>query len=74
MKIYTFSQARQELARILEESKNEEVIISRRSGDSFAIVPQKPRHRSPFDVPGLNKEISRRDIIEALDESKERQT
>jgi hypothetical protein len=72
MKIYTFSRARQELARILEESKNEEVIISRRSGDTFTIVPRKPRRRSPFDVPGLNKKITRRDILEALNESRKR--
>jgi len=71
VKIYTFSQARQELSRILEESKNEEVIISRRCGDLFAIVPRKPRHRSPFDIPGLDKEITRSDIIEAIDDSRE---
>ena len=72
MKIYTYSQARQRSAGILEESKGEEVVIRRRSGDMFAIVPKKSRRRSPFDVPGLKKRITRKDIIEAIRESRER--
>jgi hypothetical protein len=73
MKIYTYSQARDKLAAILEESKTEEVIIRRRRGDTFAIVPRAagPR-RSPFDVPGLDKGISRQEIVEAIRESRER--
>jgi hypothetical protein len=71
MKIYTYSQARQKLAEILEESKNEEVVIRRRKGDMFSIVPKSLRRRSPFDVPGLRKCISREEILEAIRESGE---
>ena len=39
MKIYTYSQAREKLADILEESKSEEVVIRRRKGDMFSISP-----------------------------------
>ncbi len=38
MKIYTYSQAREKLADILEESKNEEIVIRRRKGDMFSIA------------------------------------
>ena len=55
MKIYTYSQAREKLADILEESKSEEVVIRRRKGDMFSISPKTPRRRSPFDVPGREK-------------------
>ncbi len=73
MKIYTYSEARQKLARILEESKTEEVIIRRRAGDMFAIVPKSGRaRRSPFDVPDLGKSPSRQEILEAIQESRER--
>ncbi len=73
MKIYTYSEARQKLARILGESKTEEVIIRRRAGDMFAIVPKSGRaRRSPFDVPGLGKNLSRQEILEAIQESRER--
>ena len=72
MKIYTYSQAREKLADILEESKNEEIVIRRRKGDMFAIVPKSPSCRSPFDVPGLSKKITRKEIVEAIRESRER--
>jgi hypothetical protein len=72
MKIYTYSQAREKLADILEESKKEEVIIRRRKGDMFSIVPKSRRLRSPFDVPGLRKGITKREILEAIQDSRYR--
>ena len=72
MKIYTYSQAREKLADILEESKSQEVVIRRRKGDMFSIVPKTPRSRSPFDVPGLATDITREEILEAIRESMER--
>jgi len=72
MKVYTYSQARQKLADILEQSKKEEVIIRRRSGDMFSILPKSPSRRSPFDVPGLGKNIDRKELLEAIRESRER--
>lgn len=72
MKIYTYSQAREKLADILEESKKEEIVIRRRKGDMFSIVPKSPSRRSPFDVPGLGKKITREEIVEAIRESRKR--
>ena len=40
MKIYTYSQAREKLADILEESKKEEIVIRRRKGDMFSICAE----------------------------------
>ncbi len=73
MKVYTYSEAREKLATILEESKTEEVVIRRRKGDMYAIVPRLtgPR-RSPFDVPGMDKGLSKREIVGAIRESRER--
>jgi hypothetical protein len=71
MKIYTYSQAREKLADILEESKKEEVVIRRRKGDMFSITPKTSSRRSPFEVPGLRKGISRKEIIEAIRDSRE---
>lgn len=62
----------EKLADVLEKSKKEEVIIRRRKGDSFSIVPKSPVGRSPFDVSGLHKNISRKEIIEAIRESRKR--
>jgi hypothetical protein len=72
MKIYTYSQAREKLADILEESKKEEVVIRRRKGDTFSIMPKLPIRRSPFDVVGLRKRITRKEILESIRESRER--
>jgi antitoxin Phd len=73
MKIYTYSEAREKLASILEESKTEEVLIRRRNGDVFAIVPQSPRpRRSAFDVPCLHKGLTRQEIVEAIRDSRNR--
>ena len=72
MKIYTYSKAREKLADILEESKSEEVVIRRRKGDMFSIMLKSPSRRSPFNVPGLSKKITRKEILEAIRESRER--
>ena len=73
MKIYTYSEAREKLATILEESKTEEVLIRRRKRDMFAIVPKSVRaRRSPFDVPGLGKSLGRQEILDGIRESRER--
>ena len=72
MKIYTYSKAREKLAEILEESKKEEVVIRRRKGDTFSIIPKLQSRNSPFDVVGLRKKITRKEILEAIRESRER--
>jgi hypothetical protein len=73
MKVYTYSEARAKLSSILEESKTKEVIIKRRKGDTYTIVPQSTSaRRSPFDVPGLNKGVTRQEILEAIRKSRER--
>ena len=72
MKIYTYSQAREKLADILEESKNEGIVIRGRKGDRFSIAPKSSSRRSPFDVPGLSKKITHKEILEAIRESRKR--
>lgn len=69
MKVYTYSQARQNLAEVLNQSKAEEVLIRRRGGDCFAVVP-KPRQGSPFDVPGVKTRATTADILSAVRESR----
>jgi len=72
MKVYTCSQAREKLSDILEESKKEEIVIRRRKGDMFTIAPKTPTRRSPFDVAGLGKSISRKEIVSAIRDSRQR--
>jgi len=71
MKVYTYSEARQRLADVLNIARSEEVIIKRKGGETFSIIFRKNK-RSPFDVPGVNTEATTKDILAAVRESRER--
>lgn len=71
MKVYTFSQARQNLAEVLNRAKVEKVTIRRHGGEAFTIVPEC-RVGSPLDVPGVKSRVSTSDILAAVRESRAR--
>ena len=71
MKVYTYSEARQRLADVLNFARTEEVIIKRRNGETFSIVYRKSTN-SPFDVPGIKTKATTQDIINAVRESRGR--
>jgi hypothetical protein len=71
MKVYTYSEARKKLAEVLNIAKNEEVLIKRRSGDTFSIKYKKIK-KSPLDVPGIETKATKEDILAAVRESRER--
>ena len=71
MKVYTYSEARQRLADVLNIAKTEEVVIKRRGGETFSIIYKK-NTKSPFDVPGIKTKATTKDILEAVRESRER--
>ena len=71
MKVYTYSEARQRLAEVLNIARNEEVIIKRRGGEIFSIIFRKSA-KSPFDVPGIKTKAATKDILDAIRESRER--
>lgn len=71
MKVYTYSEARQRLADVLNIARNEEVVIKRRGGETFSIVFRKSK-KSPFDIPGIKTKATTKDIITAVRESRER--
>ena len=71
MKVYTYSEARQRLADVLNIARNEEVLIKRRGGETFSITCRKTKN-SPFDVPGINTRATTKDILAAVRESRER--
>jgi prevent-host-death family protein len=71
MKVYTYSQARQNLSELLDQAQTEEVIIHRRDGATFSIVP-KVLPKSPFDVPGIKVKVTTGDILDAIQSSRRR--
>jgi hypothetical protein len=72
MKVYTYTQAREQLADLLEEARQQEVIIRRRNGDQFSVV-LRPHGASPFDVAPIRTRATTEDILDAVRESRERE-
>ena len=72
MQVFTYSEARQKLALLLDEADSSgKTLIRRRDGRTFAVTPERPR-RSPLDVPGIDTEVTTAEIIECVRESRER--
>ncbi len=72
MRVYTYSEARQRLARLLDEAFREgRVQIRRRDGRTFTITPARAV-RSPLDVPGLSCDLTTDEIVEAVRIGRER--
>lgn len=72
MKVYTYTEARQKLSAVLDQARSESVIIKRKSGESFQVIFNKPKKKSPFDVPGIKTKATTSDILEAVQDSRSR--
>jgi antitoxin (DNA-binding transcriptional repressor) of toxin-antitoxin stability system len=63
---YTYTEARQKLASLLEQAaKYGEVRIKRRDGQVFIIKPQK-REGSPLAVEGVDVNLTRKEILQSI--------
>ena len=72
MKEYSFSEARQHFASILDEAKKEGVVcIKKRDGESFYIKPAIQK-KSPLDITGVNLGLSAREIVDIVRDGRER--
>ncbi len=72
MREYSFTEARQHFASLLEEAKKEgAVCIKKRDGESFYLKPVEPK-KSPLDIKGVDLEISSSEIVDIVREGRER--
>jgi antitoxin (DNA-binding transcriptional repressor) of toxin-antitoxin stability system len=72
MTIYTYSEARQNFASVLDKAnKVGEVLIKRKDGTIFVIKPVT-KNDSPLDVPGIDINLSRDEIVDLLQEVRQR--
>jgi len=72
MEVYTYSEARQKLSKVLEQAEaSGKVLIRRRDGRTFALVPEKIVS-SPLNVPSIKSNISTREIVDLIREGRER--
>jgi len=72
MHVYTYSEARQKLASVLEQAEDTgKVLIKRKDGRTFALVPER-NAASPLDVPSIKAKITTQEIVDIIREGRER--
>jgi antitoxin Phd len=72
MNVYTFSEARQKLATVLDEAQCKGAVrIKRRDGSEFEIAPVRSQ-ASPLDVEGVDLGLSAEEIVSVLRETRAR--
>ena len=70
MTVFTYSQARQNFATVLDRALKEgKVIIKRKDGSTFTLAPEIT-NKSPLDVRGVKAKASTKDIVRAVRESR----
>jgi antitoxin Phd len=72
MKVYTYSEARQRLADLLDEAQQEGTVrIRRKDGRVFVLQPAEVED-SPLDIPGIPLDITTKEIIDIIRKGRER--
>jgi PAS domain-containing protein len=68
--VYTYSEARQQLASLLDEAvRSGEVRVRRKDGQIFVIVPENTSG-SPLDIEGVDLDLTREEIVEFIHEGR----
>ena len=69
-KVYTYSEARQNLASLLDQATQEgEVRVRRKDGQVFVIKPET-RTGSPLDVEGVDLGLTSAEIVQFINEGR----
>lgn len=72
MQVYTYSEARQKLATVLEQAESTgKVLIRRKDGRTFALIPEQTVS-SPLDVPFIKATITTKEIVGIVRKGRER--
>ena len=70
MIVYTYSEARQSLATLLDKAAQEDKVrIKRKDGQIFVIRPE-PKTGSPLDVEGIDLGLTASEIVEFVQEGR----
>ena len=73
MKEFTYSEARQQLATLLDQARRDGAVrIRRRDGQVFVLSPEK-RQGSPLDVRGIDLDLRRDDLVSLVHEGRRHQ-
>lgn len=72
MRVFTYSEARQNLAKLLALAQTEEIEIRRKDGSTFSLRSKTEQSKSPFDVPSIQTNATSSDVLDAVRESRAR--
>ena len=71
MQVFTYSEARQKLAKVLEQADpTGKVLIRRKDGRTYALIPENIP-RSPLDVSSIKANISTQELVSIITEGRE---
>ncbi len=72
MQVFTYSEARQKLAEVLEQADSTgKVLIRRKNGRTYSLVPENSTS-SPLNVASVEADISTQEIVDIIREGRER--
>jgi antitoxin Phd len=72
MRVFNYSEARQNFASLLNMALKEDVVITKKDGSRFKIIPiSNTQVKSPFDVQGIKSNIKTDEILDFIRESRE---
>jgi antitoxin (DNA-binding transcriptional repressor) of toxin-antitoxin stability system len=74
MRIYNYSQARQNFTSVLNTALKEEVVIRRKDGSRFRIVPiaEDKKGKSPLEgIKGVKANVTTSELVEIVREGRE---
>ncbi|GHV80311.1 hypothetical protein AGMMS49944_21020 [Spirochaetia bacterium] len=64
MKTFKYSEARQNFSTVLNTALKEDVFITRKDGSRFKLISvNKKEKKSPFDIEGINTDITTKDLL-----------
>ncbi len=70
MKVFTYSEACQNLSKLLILAQKEEIEIRKKDGTLFSLKLKKKKASSPFNVPGIKTKATTQDILDAVRDSR----
>jgi antitoxin Phd len=74
VRAYTYSEARENFASVLEEAERDGAVeIRRRDGAVFRILPARKSKASPLDVKGVKLKVPTADLVAIVRKGRERQ-
>jgi len=74
MQVYTYSQARQKLASVLDKAEaSGKVLIRRKDGRTFSLTPER-RKKSPLDVPSIKARVTTDELVSIVRRQRGRAT